>query len=47
LVVIPAGDLFLSFNSTDIPKRRFEVPLAIKRRKQGWTPGKAAQKKAS
>jgi hypothetical protein len=30
-----------------IPERRFNVPLAIERRKSGWTPGKAALKKAS
>ena len=30
-----------------IPERRFNVPLAIERRKNGWKPGSVAQKKAS
>jgi hypothetical protein len=30
-----------------IPEKRFDLALALKRRKAGWTPGKAAQKKAS
>ena len=34
-------------NTTDIPERRFNVPLAIERRKAGWRPGKTLQKKAS
>jgi hypothetical protein len=34
-------------NTEDIPERRFNVALAIERRKAGWTPGKALHKKAS
>jgi len=34
-------------NTVDIPERRFNVPLAIERRKAGWGPGTANQKKAS
>jgi hypothetical protein len=30
-----------------IPERRFNVPLAIERRKAGWKPAAAAHKKAS
>jgi len=30
-----------------IPERRLDVALARERRKTGWTPGKAALKKAS
>jgi hypothetical protein len=36
------------FIRTDlIPERRFNLALAKERRKAGWTPGKAALKKAS
>jgi hypothetical protein len=30
-----------------IPERHFNLELAAKRRKEGWTPGKASLKKAS
>jgi hypothetical protein len=30
-----------------IPERHFDLELAAKRRKEGWTPGKAGLKKAS
>jgi len=34
-------------NTDDIPERRFDVELAAKRRKEGWTPAKTAHRKAS